>query len=128
MRKRIIICLLFILGIFVIIGCGNEEENETFDIVYDVTYVSESENACLTFYENGEYFLYDCDSEPTNYFFDSESDCTYTYKNGYMKFKCKFKDPKHKDQKIRILNWNEEEFQFIYDDKIVTFKNSGSSF
>ena len=124
MKKKIIIYLLVILGIFTITGCSKEEQYETFDMVYDVTYVSENEDACLTFYKNGKYSLYDCDSEPTDYFFDSESECTYTYTNGYMNFKCKYKDPKHKDSKIRILNCNEEEFKFVYDDEEVTFKKS----
>ena len=124
MKKKIIIYLLVILGIFTITGCSKEEQYETFDMVYDVTYVSEDEDACLTFYKNGKYSLYDCDSEPTDYFFDSESECTYTYTNGYMNFKCKYKDSKYKDSKIRILNWNEEEFKFVYDNKEVTFKKS----
>lgn len=124
MKKNIIIYLIVILGIFNITGCGKEEQYETFDIVYDVTYVSEDEDACLTFYKNGKYSLYDCDSEPTDYFFDSESECTYTYKNGYMNFICKYINPKHKDSKIRILNWNEEEFKFEYDDEVVTFKKN----
>lgn len=124
MKKKIIIYLLVILGIFTITGCSKEEQYETFDMVYDVTYVSENEDACLTFYKDGKYSLYDCDSEPTEYFFDSESECTYTYTNGYMIFKCKYKDSKHKDSKIRVLNWNEEEFKFVYDDEEVTFKKS----
>ena len=41
-----------------------------------------------------------------------------------MNFKCKYKDPKYKDSKIKILNWNEEEFKFVYDDEEVTFKKS----
>lgn len=122
MKKNLLLFFLLLMFMIGLTGCEKEEINETFDIVYDVTYVSENENACLTFYKNGEYFLYDCDSEPTDYFFDSESDCTYTYKNGYMKFKCKYKDPQHKDQKIRVLNWTDEEFKFKYDDEIIIFK------
>ena len=72
------ICLLLI-GLFLITGCAKEEVP-----FKDVRYqeIDEEGNtawACITFYGKGSYSLYDCDSEPTSYPFDSEWECKYKF-------------------------------------------------
>ena len=88
---------------------------------YDITYISKDHDACLTFYNQKEYSLYDCDSEPTDYFFDSESECTYKYDGKYIKFKCKYNIQDTKTNKIKVLSWTKDKFEFIYNNKKITF-------
>lgn len=76
--------------------------------------------ACLTFIDEHNYSLYDCDSEPTNYFFDSENECTYSYNGENLEFDCVY--PTVHEQKIRVLEWTEKEFSFEYDGYVKIFK------
>ena len=77
--------LYIIIFLIIVIALGtyftlNDLKEETFKAIYDVTYTSKDNDACLTFYKKGKYSMYDCDSEPTSYFFDSENECTYKLK------------------------------------------------
>ena len=89
---------------------------------YDITYRSLDNSACLTFYSDKEYSLYDCDSEPTSFFFDSENECTYKYSGGYMTFNCKYKSENNKTNKIKVLKWTKKEFNFKYNNNTIEMK------
>lgn len=89
---------------------------------YNITYKAADNSACLTFYNDKEYSLYDCDSEPTSYFFDSENECTYKYSGGYMSFNCKYNVENSKTNKIKVLVWSKEEFSFKYNSNTIKFK------
>ncbi len=113
--------ILIAIIIFIIFKIVNNDDTPKFKPIYNITYVGDDNLACLTFYKDGSYSLYDCDSEPTNYFFDSENECTYTYKKEYMSFECKYNYSKSKNKKIKILNWTKDEFKFEYNNKVKTF-------
>lgn len=112
MKKYLVIGLLLLS-----VGCKKVVPKGNFDIIYDTTYVGDEGTACLTFHKDG-YSLYDCDSEPTNYFFDSENECTYIYNKDTMRFKCEYNNGGN----IKILNWTKEEFKFKYKNEIKIFK------
>ena len=119
----LIVAFLLVIGliIFIVIKLISKNDKSTFKIIYDVTYVGDDGLACLTFYKDGSYSLYDCDSEPTRYFFDSENVCTYTYKNNIMTFDCKYNYGNTKDKSIEILNITDKEFKFNYKGTVKTF-------
>ena len=126
MAKRLtalIIAFLLVIGliVFTIVKIVTKNDKPTYKIIYDVTYVGDEGLACLTFYKDGTYSLYDCDSEPTRYFFDSENECTYTYKKNVMTFECKYNYGNTKDKSIEILNITDKEFKFNYKGEIKTF-------
>ena len=125
LKLSLFVVVLFILFLLVFKICTDlirEQSFNTYDIVYDVTYTNDEGNACLTFYKNGKYSMYDCDSEPTDYFFDSENECTYSYKKDYIYFDCRYNYSNLKDNKIKILSWNKQEITFKYGNKTETFK------
>jgi hypothetical protein len=67
--------------------------------------------------------MYDCDSEPTNYFFDSENECTFKYDGTYMKFDCKNNFSDKDIDTIKILSWDKYTFRFKYGDEEKVFKS-----
>ena len=127
-KKLLIIIALIVLFVFMIILLSVFNRK---DVPYtDITYSARGEWACLTFYKNGKYSLYDCDSEPTDYFFDSENECTYKYfsNNKIIKFKCKYKTKyKHRDY-IKILEWDNKHIKFDYEGKKKTFYSINSNY
>ena len=73
-----IVLLMFIP--LLLVGCNNKkdglDETSLKEVEYkNITYQEIVNNkpvyACITFYKNNDYSMYDCDSEPTSYFFDS---------------------------------------------------------
>lgn len=120
MKKFLI--LFFIL--FILTGCNSNLKDADYeDIWYQEINTLDDETytlwACIEFYDNGNYNLYDCDSEPTEYPFDNEWECKYKYHDNIMDFKCKI----GKGGSIKILKWDEETFEFEYDGKKRTFKS-----
>lgn len=113
--------IIISLTIFGVYKFFTRDLKPNFEIVYDTTFVGDDGLACLTFYRDGKYSMYDCDSEPTRYFFDSENECSYKYEKEYMKFKCKYNYSNIKDRKIKIINWDYKEFRFIYNGDEKTF-------
>ena len=122
MSKNGAIFLIIFLVSLIAVGTYftlNDFNEEVLKPVYDVTYTSDANDACLTFYKKGKYSMYDCDSEPTAYFFDSENECTYKTKNSEIRFNCKYGD--NKNGKIKVLSWNNEKFEFMYEGEKITF-------
>lgn len=132
-KKKIIFCLIIVLLLiliaFVIINVLNKVNG--FDAPYkDLTYSATNGRACLTFYKNGKYSMYDCDSEPTSYYFDSENECTYKYYSvsKKIKFKCKHEtEYKHKNY-IKVLEWDNKHIKFIYEGKEKTFYSANNNY
>ena len=120
--KKVLLLLALLL---IITGCGKKEEkndNTNYDAPYlDITYKPKKALACLTFYKDGEYSMYDCDSEPTSYAFDSENDCTYKYYKNRVKFNCKNSVHHRRKVVIDILEWDESKLTLKYDGKKITF-------
>ena len=101
--------------IFAVILLHSNDKGE--DAKYlDIEYVGDDGWACLSFYENGEYSMYDCDSEPTSYAFDSENGCKYKYYKNKQQivFKCKYNDWLNNTIKIKIKKWTKDEIVFEY--------------
>ncbi|MDO4995722.1 MAG: hypothetical protein Q4E69_00945 [Bacilli bacterium] len=115
----IIIISLIIIGLVVIfnnIKRSNYHDAKYLGIMYQEEH---DEYACLTFDTNGRYSLYDCDSEPTSYFFDDENECTYSYDNkDTIYFDCKYKS---KQNKIKVVEWTKDVFRFEIDGKVKNF-------
>ena len=125
MKKKIIyiaVVLILILGITLIIFINKKNNKSNAKSFYNITYVSSDNDACLTFYDASTYSLYDCDSEPTDYFFDSENECTYDYDGKYMTFDCKYYSQAISTDKIEVLKWDKQIFKFTYENKDLTFK------
>ena len=129
MRKKlfivIIVLLLLATCIFFVFKnryTRNKEDNKVeFEPHYFIEYAEEHDNmdiACITFYHNGEYTLFDCDSEPSHYPFDSEWNCKYELENDEIHFTC----PDSEDTTIKLTRWSEGEFYFIYEGKEHFFK------
>ena len=91
---------------------------ELLDITYQEYKDGEYEYACITFYKDNKYSLYDCDSEPTNYPFDSEWECEPKYDGKKITFECL----DNKKVTIDIVKWDKEEFVFKYNGEEHTFK------
>lgn len=120
-KKLIIIIVSIVLFVFIFSVIFNMIGK---DAPYtDITYSAKDEWACLTFYKNGKYTLYDCDSEPTDYFFDSDNKCTYKYysKIKIIKFKCKYKTKLLQKNYIKILEWDKKHIKFDYEGEKKTF-------
>lgn len=125
MKKRIIfiifiLILILLITTIVCVKIKNHKKGGK-DGIYNITYVSKESDACLTFYNKSNYSLYDCDSEPTDYFFDTESECTYKYDGTYITFKCKYNIQNAKTNKIKVIKWDEKTFEFEYEGKSETF-------
>ena len=136
MKKKVLITslLVFIIVIDVlqlIINKNNKNDdnlvrnnfpNEFLNITYQQVRDDKFVNACLTFEDNNKYTLYDCDSEPTEFPFDSEWECTpyYNDKQRIIVFKCK----SGTTSTIDILTWNKNEFIFKFDGKDYLFKRN----
>ena len=112
----IIICLLLCSA------CANKANDKKLNIensdefkYNDVSYSNYDEYICFHFYDNHKYSLYDCDSEPTDFPFDSEMECKAYYfeDESKMKFKCEYGG----SSTIDVIKWTEEEFVFEYKDK-----------
>lgn len=112
MKNKIFIISLTLM--FLLTGCAFDKDMK---VKYtNITYREENDGwACLTFYDDGDYSMYDCDSEPTNYFFDSEAECTYKYTGDKIKFKCKYDINKHKNNYIEIKEWDKSVLKFTMD-------------
>lgn len=123
-NKKIIIILigvLILIGMIVIVF--NITKGSYHNAKYmDITYQEEHDDyACITFYKNGKYSMYDCDSEPTPYFFDNENECTYSYDGKkYISFNCKYKTYKFNNS-IKVLEWTKEKFIFEIDGEVKNF-------
>jgi len=124
-KKLLVIIPIVILLVVILVFVFNSKKKEK-DVVEEwasYVYTTYRENgtdyACITFYDNGKYSLYDCDSNPTKYPFDSENECTYVFDNKahIMNFYCK--DNQNYD--IKVLKWNEIEFSFEYAGQKKTF-------
>lgn len=114
---------LFFVIILFVCGCSKKIDLASKKDVEFVNIIYREENngyACITFFEEG-YTMYDCDSEPTNYFFDSENECDYSYTGDRIYFDCKYNYQDHKNDYIDIMEWNENNFVFIMDGVIKTF-------
>lgn len=107
-------------------GCQKKEEkkenNQEIKPIYNVKYKEVGEYACITFRDEKKYSMYDCDSEPTHYFFDSESECEYEFKGNKIYFDCKYEYEEHKRDYIEIITWTKDELIFNYEGEIKTFK------
>lgn len=129
MKNRYIFLMAFIVIIssFFLFTNKTDKENttgsskENIKPYYNIRYVGDEGTACLTFYNENEYSLFDCDSEPTEYFFDSEDECTYKISGDEMIFDCKYNIMNSKTHKIKITKWTKDEFSFIYNGKEKTF-------
>lgn len=125
-NKKIQFVCIFIIIIFVcfFLFIINVKDHSLYNIKphYNIEYVGDDGSACLTFISKKEYSMYDCDSEPTNYFFDSEAECSYKIKGDEIIFDCKYNIYNSKTNKIKVTNWTNEEFSFIYNNKEKTFK------
>ena len=125
MKRKILIIIPIIVLLSIILSIvfvvKNKNKNEyTMNSYLFVTYQENGKDyACITFYQDGDYSLYDCDSEPTNYPFDSEWNCTYSFdnKNGVISFSC----PDSRDTSIKVVRWTEKEFSFEYEGEKKTF-------
>ena len=131
-EKRILYSVIVFTIVLVVLMIVERNKNSDDDFVnasfpeelLNITYREYKDDefidACLTFYDDNKYSLYDCDSEPTNYPFDSEWECKAEYDNGRNEiiFKCL----EDKKVKIKINKWDKEEFVFEYDNKEHTFK------
>ncbi len=121
--------ILMIIVVLLLVGCGSKkeglDESNLRDVEYKkITYREIVDNkptyACITFYKDNTYSMYDCDSEPTEYFFDSENECTMKYDGTYMKFDCKYSSDM---DTIKILSWDKYTFRFQYGDEEKIFKS-----
>ena len=130
MRKKlfivIIVLLLLATCIFFVFKnryVKNKEDNkEVFEPHYFIEYEEEDDylgRACITFYHSGEYTLFDCDSEPTRYPFDSEWNCQYELEDDKIHFTC----PDSEDTTIKVTRWSEGEFFFMYEGKEHLFRS-----
>jgi len=125
MKKRlfILIPILILLIIILVIVFTNRNKNDnepSMEAHRGIIYREVGNDACISFYDDDVYSLYDCDSEPTSYPFDSEWECEYFFDNSeeIITFKCVDKD----DIKIKVLSWTEDEFSFLFDGKERFFK------
>ena len=129
--NKLIITKLILLTIMLLIitACSSETiEVEYQNITYEEISIDENNNvsteyACITFYDDGEYSMYDCDSEVTNYYFDSENECKYFYDGDKIKFKCKYNYSNVKNKPIEIITWDKDTFEFKYNGDIKIFKS-----
>lgn len=125
-RKKVLYSIIFLIIFFIIffIFMINVKDHSYNNIkpYYNITYVGDNGNACLTFINKKEYSMYDCDSEPTNYFFDSEAECSYKITGDEIIFDCKYDIYNTKLKKIKVTNWTNSEFTFIYNGEEKTFK------
>ena len=90
---------------------------------YNNKYYSINERACITFFDGKNYDLYDCDSEPTNYSFDSEKLCTYNYDilSSKARFKCREGIKSERNTTIKIIGWYRHILIFKYKGSIKIF-------
>ena len=126
MKKKLFILipiLILLIVIIVVINRPKKDETKGVEEWTSYIYTTYRENgtdyACITFYDNDKYSLYDCDSEPTNYPFDSENECIYSFDNKahIIYFDCK----DEKKYEIKVLKWNEKEFSFEFEKQKKTF-------
>ena len=124
MKKKLLIIipvLVLLVAILCIVYFVKHKNNgDAFEPHYSITYQENgTDYACLTFYQDGDYSLYDCDSEPTDYLFDSEWDCKYSLdkKKGMINFIC----PNSENVNIKVKKWSETEFIFEYKGEEKTF-------
>ena len=134
MKKLIVI----VLAVLLLAGCGCSKKNENNNSnVYEgeyleITYKGDKEVeadgyelyfACLTFYEDSDYELYDCDSEPTSYAFDSESDCSYKYYKEKKEIVFNDCNPEYGEinYRIKIKEWTKDKFSFYYEGELKEF-------
>ena len=107
-----------ILILFLLLNMGIENYK---DIKYKyIRYANydEGSDICITFYDN-DYSVYDCDSEPTGYGFDSEHECKMHYdkkKNLLKFFNCKYSSD-GKPRIVYIKKWNFNELVIEYNGK-----------
>ena len=124
-KKRLLYFLVYFIVIFVVffIFIINVKEHSAITLkpIYNITYIGDDNEACLTFINKKEYSLYDCDSEPTSYFFDNEAECSYKIVGDEIIFKCKYNIYNSKTNKIKVTKWTEKEFSFIYENEEKTF-------
>lgn len=115
MKKKsiIIVCLVVVVLVVCAIVFGKNiftksESNEPNKVaaVYDVKYSIPKDDycSCITFYPNGKFSEYDCDSEPTEMPFAGE----YYDKYSYNSDKITFKGNGVKDVTAEVLNWDED--------------------
>ena len=133
MRNKIRIILLAVIIIaLVVVLLLFLGANKNYNAPYlDITYSSRNDQlACLTFYKNGKYSMYDCDSEPTLYFFDSENNCTYKYSHLSNKiiFNCKYKVNYKHNNYIKVLEWDNKHIKFEYEGDIETFYSINNNY
>ena len=123
MKKSKNIIVIVILMIVVIILCLNHKIGASDAPYLNITYSARNDWACLTFYRNGRYTMYDCDSEPTNYFFDDEHECTYKYfkKESRLEFDCKIEPNPDGKNSIKVLEWDKKHIKFLYYGQAKTF-------
>ena len=85
MKKKIFIIipiLVLLIVILVIVFTKYKKNNEVLMEAHrGIIYREVGYDACLSFYDDDVYSLYDCDSEPTDYPFDSEWECEYFFDN-----------------------------------------------
>lgn len=116
--KKHMIIVLVIVGLIVVAArFQTPAEHEYNDAPYlDITYSAKNEHACLTFYKNGKYTMYDCDSEPTSYFFDDENECKYNYvpEENKVYFICENSVWNINSGSIKIFKWTDKEIVFDY--------------
>lgn len=118
------IILVLSVGVLIYFKCNNNDNIPYQDAPYlNIRYAAKDEWACLEFRTNGDYTMYDCDSEPTNYFFDSENECTYNYieSKNEVNFKCDNEYSSVKNKSIKIIEWDENKIRFSFDNEEKTF-------
>lgn len=123
MKKIIIIFVLLILC-SCSVNSNDDVPKEYQSIRYqEVDSENQTQYACITFFAKGEYSMYDCDSEPTNYFFDNENECNYEYdsEDKEIEFDCKY-DYSDEDT-ITNVYFDKDTFKFTIEGEEKTFKS-----
>ena len=131
-NKELILVLVILIIVSALVTMLISDSNKGQDAPYlNLVYSpSEGPSACLEFYKNGKYSLFDCDSEPTDYFFDSENECTYKYSkmSKRITFDCIHKTKYKNRGYIEVLEWDNKHIKFDYEGEIKTFYSRNNNY
>ena len=102
----VVVALIILLLVFSKNNKSDDKDTNSIKAVYDIKYSIPKDEycSCITFYSNGKFSEYDCESEPSEMPFAGEFYDKYTYNSN----KITFKGNGVKDVTAEVLNWNQD--------------------